>query len=258
MLSKNQESYFINRLSKEVGFSNVVVVNPFNSSELPESHYYIARTTGVYHSDNDLKLLGKIPSGKIFNPLSSLNIFRSKLSQYTWFDKNQFLALPYLDLQNADSFEVERFFALHGEVIIKPNYGQGGWGVRPVTAPEVNQVLSSSDRSYLLQPYVNDGLEVRYFFIKDRPPLIQKRTPTKGVAANFQSEGISEIIDLDPHYCREMDLLIKASGALYGAIDCFIRGNKIYFLELNTVPGIEQAEKISGRNLIEEFLPLFK
>lgn len=256
VLSKNSESYFIKRLSEEVGKDEFTVFNPFGESDLPKGTFYLVRTTGVYHSRRDLELLKKVSQKNIFNPLSTLEIFRSKISQFKWFEEKKISIPPYLNLMGAKTQEVKEFFERHREVVLKPHFGQGGWGVRLVNQEEVLKVLDSEDSAYLLQPYIK-GEEIRYFFIKGRLPLIQRRIPTKGVAANFQSEGVSEIISLSSKIQEKIEDVIALSGALYGAIDCFKVGDEILFLELNTVPGVEQAEKVSKRNLVREILSLF-
>lgn len=256
VLSKNQDTYFIKRLSNEVGKEALVVTNPFIESVLPGASHYLVRTTGVYHSDKDLQLLRNVKLDGVVNPLEVLEVFRGKISQYEWFNKHKIEIPPYLDLAIAQKEDIESFFQTYPKVVIKPNFGQGGWGVRMIEKEESFKISQSSDKAYLLQPFI-DGEEIRYFFIKGKEPFIQKRIPTTGIAANFQSGGISEITTLERGLRTQIERVVSLSGAIYGAIDCFRLEDKVLFLELNTVPGIEQAEKVSNRNLIKELLSVF-
>lgn len=256
VLSRDPNTYFMRRLSEEVGKEAFILFDPFEGHPLPEAPLYLVRTTGVYHSEVDLELLKQVMPNTIINPLPALKNFRSKLSQYQWFKDNNVSIPEHLNLMDTTKQEIQKFFEVHREVIIKPRFGQGGWGVRLLSEEEAIRVSQSEDNSYLLQPYLK-GEEIRYFFIEGKPPLIQRRIPIKGIAANFQSEGRSEIISLASGPQKEIERIITLSGARYGAVDFFKRGDEILVLELNTVPGIEQAEKISKRNLMGEILSLF-
>src|SRR5690349_8413184 len=97
VLSENVKTYFIKRLIEEVGES-LSIHDPRESSG-PFSEKILVRTTGVNRDDRDLAFLKALPlPSKIFNPLRSLEIFRSKNSQYDFFQKNHLPHLPWRDL----------------------------------------------------------------------------------------------------------------------------------------------------------------
>ena len=253
IIAKNKKTYFINRLIEEVG-NNIAVFDPWSDIDFPQAEKYIVRTTGVYHSDLDLMLLKALPENKIYNSLESLKRFRSKNHQYAWFESVNLPTLPWISLKESDLVTLEKFSVLYPEMVVKPHVGQGGWGIEVLKREDLRRWFKKTDKDYLLQPFIKDAIELRYFFIKGSEPIILKRTSKSGVAANFQKEGSAEVSQLPEEFQEDIDRLITLSGAHYGAIDLFIDHGRMYFLELNTVPGIEQLEKVSQTNIMKTLL----
>lgn len=256
VFAKNKNTYFANRLREEVG-ERVSFFDPWSDFELPEADTYIARTTGVYGNDLDLLMMKSLPAGKVINPYQVLTRFRSKPVQYNWFDQNDFPALPWISLKDADPITVEKFFRLYPEAVVKPFVGQGGWGIEAHTWSSYKswwKKKKGCDENYLLQPLIKGASEYRYIFIKGKDPVILKRKASSGVAANFQKEGTAETAELPAVFAEVLNSLVEKSEAIYGAIDLFDQSGSPLILELNTVPGLEQAEKVSGRNLMKDLL----
>lgn len=260
VFSKNKETFFIKRLIEEVGQDAVKLFDPWSDFELPEAQCYLSRTTGVNHSDMDLLIMSSLPADKLVNPLNVLKRFRSKPTQYQWMEENGFDCLPWLNLKTETELNVEKLFRLYPRMIVKPLVGQGGWGVEALTFEEWKRwwkkKCQSGDKDYLVQRMIYDGQEYRYFFIKDQSPIVLERTNKTGVAANFQREGEAKLSSLPTEHMAEVEKLIRASGASYGAVDLIIKDGILYILELNTVPGIEQLEKVSGENIIQRLLTI--
>lgn len=257
VVAKNKNTYFINRLKEEFN-QDVALFDPWSDLELPEAETYICRTTGIYHSDLDLLILGSLPPGKVINPVQVLKRFRSKMTQWHWFDENNIPCLPWLSLKNEELLTVLKFSRLYPQLVVKPNFGQGGWGVEALNEGNIDSWIKkkkkAGDLDYLIQPLVKDAQEYRYFFISGESPVVFKRKALSGIAANFQRQGVAEIATFPERFQKEIDRLIELSGACYGAIDLFITGESLIVLELNTVPGFEQVEKISGHNLIGKLI----
>lgn len=257
VVTKNKETYFIKKLIEEVG-DRLTFFNPWSDYTIPESDLYFARTTGVYHNDLDLLMMGTLPHEKVINPVPALKRFRSKSTQYYWFEDQDIPALPWLSLQGEDPIQVEKFFRLYPEVVVKPIIGQGGWGVEAFNWEGFSRWWKKKkreqDESYLIQPLIRGASEFRVFFCKNLEPIVLKRKAQSGIAANFQKEGSAEICELPEDTKEIVSKLISKSGAFYGAIDLFMTDHGPYILELNTVPGIEQLEKITGKNMIKEIL----
>lgn len=85
-----------------------------------------------------------------------------------------------------------------------------------------------------------------------------ERTSKTGVAANFANGGEARPSTLPSSARNEIERLINLSEVSYGAIDLLIKKDQVSILELNVVPGIEQAEAVSGLSLIPKILSLFK
>lgn len=252
---KNKETYFIERLIKEVG-QDLVFFNPWSDFEIPSADKYLVRTTGVYGNDLDLMILQTLPPEKVINPLKSLKLFRSKISQYQWFEHEDIPCLPWISIANTDQLMIEKFFRLYPEMIVKPTIGQGGWGIEVLTWETYKswKKKKGSDQNYLIQPFLKGAREFRYFYIKDQAPLILEREGTKGPKANFKQQGQAKLSDLDSQFRAILTKLVDKSGTVYGAIDLMIKDDQLYILELNSCPGIEQLEKVSQKNIMRDLL----
>lgn len=256
VFAKNKETYFIKRLIEEVG-RRVVLFDPWSDFELPFADNYIVRTTGVVRNDLDLMILESLPKDRIINPLPVLKLFRSKRTQYEWFDQNDVPSLPWIALEKADLTVVERFFRLYPHAVVKPLKGQGGWGIEVLNWENFRpwwKKKKGVDEDYLLQPLIKGARELRYFFFRGRASVVLERKSVSGVAANFQSNGKAEISQLPVEFEAQVQNLIQNSGALYGAIDLFIQDGRIIILELNSVPGIEQLEKVTSINIMKALI----
>lgn len=256
VIARNVKTYFIKRLSEEVGES-LVYFNPWSQDILPSASVYLFRSSAVYGDDQDLKSLASVPSSaKIINPPASLSSFRDKLHQYSRSLGQPFQSIPWINLQGAHLAEAEKFIQLHGDVVVKPHRGQQGWGVEKLDRHRLQAWWERrSDDEYLLQKFIS-GEEYRLFFIKDSFFLL--RRSGDGGVANFALGGEAELA-LIPPQLREMGrVCIKNSGALYGAIDLIYSKGEYHFLELNLSPGIEQLEKVTGENIIRLLLDSMK
>lgn len=255
IVAKNKSTYFIKRLREEVG-REVPVFDPWSDIEFPEAGKYLVRTTGIYGNDLDLMLLRTRNAEKVINPLTALNRFRTKNAQYDWFEQNDIPCLPWLFVKGSDLITIEKFFRLYPELIVKPLRGQGGWGVEALTWDSFRQwkKKKGQDEDYLLQPFVKNSAEYRYFFLKDKPAVVLERKSKSGVAANFQRQGEARLSKVPDDFEAMLRDLTQKSGALYGAIDLIVQDGRPYVLELNAVPGIEQLEKVSGHNIMKDIL----
>jgi glutathione synthase/RimK-type ligase-like ATP-grasp enzyme len=257
VVAKNKETYFIKRLIEEVG-QNLSLFNPWEDLEFPDADLYLSRCTGVYGSDLDLVFL-KTVSSKLINNFHVLNLFRSKKTQYEWFEHENIPSLPWISIQGQNLTTIEKFFRLYPESVVKPLVGQGGWGVEKLVWGEFKswKKKKNSDDRYLLQPLIKDGREYRTFFIQGGKSWTLERKNRSGVAANFKNQGEAILTQLPPEASSEIQRLIEMSKAHYGAIDLIIKDGIISILELNIAPGVEQLEKVTGENVVRELVESF-
>jgi glutathione synthase/RimK-type ligase-like ATP-grasp enzyme len=254
VFAKNKNTYFIKRLIEEVDFG-VELFDPWSDFELPRGDFYLVRTTGVYQSDLDLLILKSLPQDKISNPLATIDIFRSKKNQYLWLESHGYPILPWIDLSKTDDIQKERFFRLYPEVVSKPIFGQGGWGIELFNWDKFKgwwKRKKGKDESYLIQPYIKNAKEFRGFFIQGHPMIFLERRAQHSIAANFTQSGNAAWVEIEERYKGLLEQLARESGAFYGAIDFFIQEEQLILLELNAVPGIEQLERVTGKNIMKE------
>lgn len=251
IVAKNEETYFIKRLSDEAT-QEIIFFNPWSRQTLPEASAYLIRTSGIYGDDQDLEILETISEKKCFNSLRTLKMFRDKVTQFQFFAQLGIPCIPWCDLRiQLPQVDPNQSY------LVKPVRGQGGWGIQILEGHSVEGWMQEqrlkNDLSYVLQPFLQNRNEYRYFFIGDKT-ITLKRLPQKNVMANFTQGGEAELSSLSVEVETMLKKLIKASGAYYGAIDLFVQGPEVHILELNVVPGIEQLEKVSGENIAKIIL----
>lgn len=259
VVTKTKKTYFIDRLIEEVG--EVDLFDPWSDLELPVADVYLSRTTGVYQSDLDLLILKSLPQDKVINSVNSMTLFRSKSSQYYKYEENFISCLPWLPLKGMDPVMAEKFSVLYPEVLVKPDKGQGGWGIEVLKRDSLKAWLKKQKRKgdddYVLQPFIKHAKEFRYFFIKGQSPIVLARESRSGATANFKQSGFAEVSEIPEEHKAEIEKLVNLSGAHYGAIDLLVKDNLMWVLELNIAPGIEQLEKVTGQNIIQSLVKSF-
>lgn len=252
VIARNFRTYFIKRLSEEVG-KELALYNPWGSERIPNSSVYFFRSSAVYGSEKDLEAIRALPPEAIvLNSPTVINNFRDKNRQYSLSLGRPFSSIPWTNLQGKSLPFAMEFIRENEDIIVKPIRGQGGWGV------EKHNLLSfpewwkqKLDDEFLLQKYL-DGEEMRLFFIRDEYYLLRRKA--ESVAVNFSQGGEAELIPITEELRSLARECIKNSGAFYGAIDLIFYQGKYHFLELNNSPGIEQLEQITGLNIVQKLL----
>lgn len=248
VVAKNPETYFIKRLTQEVGQDKLIVFNPWKDKAPSDFDRVLFRSSGIYHSDKDLDFIRNC-GRPVLNPLTSLELFRSKSSQYEFFKRASHPHIPWQNLTD--------FTGGEGWFLVKPDLGQGGWGIQVFTSSQMlafkQQKILSGDVAWLVQPYI-EATEYRVFFMgSDRFTL--KRLPSEGkVASNFTQEGKAEVVTMPAHLVAPIEKVIQGSGAYYGAIDLLDPEQGPVLLEVNVVPGIEQLEQLTHLNIISRLV----
>jgi ribosomal protein S6--L-glutamate ligase len=258
IVSKNWETYFIKRLMSEVGNKEVELYNPWSSLRPPErGHSYVfTRTSGIYGDDRDLKFLTSFDQ-RLINPWQDLSRFRRKSDQYQILKIWELPVLPWLDLFVCSDRDLAVFFENNTKpFLIKPNRGQGGWGVRVFLEKEdfFNWWNKTSDKDYVLQPFISKCEEERLFFIRSDFILPLIRTSEEGAAANFAQNGQARLMSVSPFHHALVSALLDKTTLFYGAIDLLQTQQGPVILDINASPGIEQLEYVSGQNIIQQIL----
>ena len=250
VVAKNKETYFIKRLTQELGTEKLSFFNPWEE-ELGDRKFskVLVRTTGVYGGSADLVLLRTLPSDiTVVNPIESLALLRNKNLQYQCFASLGIPLLPWLNLETASLAELQSFLAnLQDEqFLIKPLRGQGGWGIRVFAPSELEDWFKKhDDHEYLVQPY-RAAAEFRFFFIKEWGVTLKRIQSPGKVQANFQQQGQAELTFDRPEMKKIVDIIRGHISLDYGAADFLLLQEGPVLLEMNAVPGVEQVESIIG------------
>ncbi len=263
VIAKNKKTFFLERLTKELGKQKLSIFDPWGDEwgrEIISSDPtcpVLVRSTGVYGDDKDLDFLRDLKHDLIINPLRSLEIFREKNLQYSCFGNLGIPRLPWINLKTSSLIEVHSFLSTSSEeILIKPNRGQGGRGIRKFLKSEfVEWYQNSRDLDFVLQPYISQMHEYRLFFIGDDFHITLERFKNKNeVVANFYKQSEARLVKT-PDFCLDILNQVKNSFFLdYGALDILKFKDQIFLLEVNTVPGIEQLEEKSGHNVMSYLL----
>jgi glutathione synthase/RimK-type ligase-like ATP-grasp enzyme len=245
VLARNRKTYFIKRLIEEVGDARVSFADPWIDMLIP-ADVLLVRTFGSYRSDMDLDYIRRWQFGKVVNPLSALEVTRSKLTQGRVLKALGATILPTHHLDEVtESIEGGRF-------ILKPQFGQGGRLIRVLTREEL-MAFDETDRDFVVQPYVAVKDEFRCFFIGYKTFTLKRRG---GLAANFAAGGEAQLVAPIQELEDIVDRYRLQFGQVYGALDVLKIGDAYVPLEMNAVPGIEQLEAVTGQNIMRLLVQL--
>ncbi len=161
---------------------------------------------------------------------------------------------PTLISRNLD--EIARFRETHGDIIIKPLYGNGGAGVFKVTEEYSNYnslleiFLERSNEPFIAQaflPDVSNG-DKRVILIDGEAVGAINRVPKKGEArSNLHVGGTAEPTELtetDKAICARIGPELKKRGLVLVGID--IIGDKLTEINVTSPTGVQELKRFSG------------
>lgn len=229
---------------------------------------YFHRTTGTNYDDFDLVVtkhhenLGM----KVTNPLSVLKTFRSKDLQSLFFSECKLPAIPTLlyrgEMTETLENEIEKLGGKEQKYILKMNRGNQGIGVNFLESKKsLQSVLETfhamKDQRFIIQPFISHKKEWRIFIVKGSIlACIEKTIAKDDFRGNAKRSSSGKILKKIP---RELETIalnaFKASSLDYAGIDLLLsEKGEILLLEVNPIPGFEQAEKLSDKNIARELL----
>ncbi len=146
----------------------------------------------------------------------------------------------------------------HGDIILKPLYGNGGAGVFKLSADDKN--LSSlhelftgiNNEPLIAQQYLPDVTagDKRVILVDGVPVGAINRVPAKGeVRSNMHVGGRPEPAELtkrDHEICAQIGPLLREKGQIFVGID--IIGQYLTEINLTSPTGIQELEKFNGIN----------
>ncbi len=157
---------------------------------------------------------------------------------------------------------IRAFRERHGEIILKPLYGNGGAGVFKLAADDGN--LSSlhelftgiNSEPLIVQKFLPDVSkgDKRVILVDGEPVGAINRVPAKGeTRSNMHVGGRPEKValsDRDREICATIGPLLKEKGQIFVGID--VIGNWLTEINVTSPTGIQELERFDGVNTAQK------
>mgnify|MGYP001041516063 FL=1 len=157
---------------------------------------------------------------------------------------------------------LKTFRAKHGDVILKPLYGNGGAGVFKLKAGDSNlaslhELFSGINREPLIMqqflPDVAKG-DKRVILVDGEPVGAINRVPAAGeTRSNMHVGGRPEkvaLTDRDREICARIGPLLREKGQIFVGID--VIGDWLTEINVTSPTGIQELERFDGVNIAEK------
>ena len=157
---------------------------------------------------------------------------------------------------------IKAFKQKHGDIILKPLYGNGGAGVFRLDANDRNlsslhELFTGFSREPLIVqkflPDVSNG-DKRVILVDGTPVGAINRVPAEGeTRSNMHAGGRPEKIGLterDREICARIGPLLKEKGQVFVGID--VIGDYLTEINVTSPTGIQELERFDGVNIAEK------
>ena len=163
---------------------------------------------------------------------------------------------PTVIARNLESLRA--FRAKHGDIIVKPLYGNGGAGVFFVKSDDMNfnalceMFLASNREPVILQKFLPDvkSGDKRVILVDGDPVGAINRVPAANEArSNLHVGGKAEaasLTDRDREICAAVGPVLKDAGQIFAGID--IIGGYLTEVNITSPTGIVELERFTGIN----------
>ena len=155
--------------------------------------------------------------------------------------------------------EVRKFRDTHGDVIIKPLFGNGGEGIFKIGPEDGNlnslceMFFHNSREPIIVQeflPAISEG-DKRVILVNGKPVGAINREPREGeIRSNLHVGGIAypcELTEEDYRICSRIEKTLADNGLIFAGID--IIGNKLTEINITSPTGIVELERFDGVNV---------
>ena len=161
------------------------------------------------------------------------------------------------DLQTLKAFR-----ATHGDVILKPLYGNGGAGVFKLKQDDSNlaslheMFAGINNEPLIMQQFLPDVAkgDKRIILVDGEPVGAINRVPAAGeTRSNMHVGGRPEKVDLtdrDHEICARIGPLLREKGQIFVGID--VIGDWLTEINLTSPTGIQELERFDGVNIAEK------
>lgn len=154
------------------------------------------------------------------------------------------------------------FKEAHGDIILKPLYGNGGAGVFRLTREDRNiaslhELFAAQSREPLIAqkflPAVSEG-DKRVILVEGEPVGAINRMPAPGeTRSNMHAGGTPEQAGLsarDHEICEEIGSVLREKGQVFVGID--VIGGMLTEINVTSPTGIQELERFDGVNIAEK------
>ncbi|MGL1921317.1 MAG: glutathione synthase [Hyphomicrobiales bacterium] len=160
--------------------------------------------------------------------------------------------------------EIEDFREKHGDIIVKPLYGNGGAGVFRLTKGDSNlasllELFFEKNREPLMiQPFLKDVKfgDKRIILVDGEIAGAINRVPLEGqVRSNMHVGGRPEPVEItarDREICEALKPELKARGLIFVGID--VIGDYLTEINVTSPTGIREVQKFDGVNIADMIL----
>ncbi|MEL7259017.1 MAG: glutathione synthase [Pseudomonadota bacterium] len=247
---------------------------PLEVQQVEGDHYRLGDEQVVDLSDFDVVWLRQDPPFDMFyitttHLLERLTPHTLVVNDPFWVrnypEKLLILDFPHLMPPTAiarDLDTIREFKAQHGDVILKPLYGNGGAGV--FFLPEGDMNLSSlhemfigfSREPLIVQKYLHEIRQgdKRVILVDGVPVGAINRLPAQGeTRSNMHVGGRPEKVELtdrDLEICATIGPLLKEKGQVFVGID--VIGTYLTEINVTSPTGIQELERFDGTNTAEK------
>lgn len=227
---------------------------------------YFHRTTGTNYDDFDLVVSKhhEVHGMKVTNPIEQMKTFRSKDLQSLFFSEHHLPAIKTLMFRGDMTLDLEAGIAKLSQdekYILKMNRGNQGIGVNYLVGlKSLHSILETfnamKDQRFLIQPYIAHKKEWRLFLIKGEIIACIEKTLSKDDFRGNAKRSNGKILKKVPAELQALAInAFNFSGLDYAGVDMLMsEKGEILFLEINPIPGFEQAEELSNKNIARELI----
>ena len=177
------------------------------------------------------------------------------------------LVLDFVDLMPPTMvarslIDIREFRAEHGDIIIKPLYGNGGAGVFKLPAADSNlaalhEIFTGMNREPLMiQKFLPDVAagDKRVILIDGEVVGAINRVPQPGETRSNMHVGgrpeQSELTERDIEICDRLKPVLKERGLIFTGID--VIGGSLTEINVTSPTGIQELERFDGINVAEK------
>jgi len=170
------------------------------------------------------------------------------------------LTPPTMIARNLETLKT--FRAAHGDVILKPLYGNGGAGVFKLKQDDSNlaslheMFAGINNEPLIMQQFLPDVAkgDKRIILVDGEPVGAINRVPAAGeTRSNMHVGGRPEKVDLtdrDHEICARIGPLLREKGQIFVGID--VIGDWLTEINLTSPTGIQELERFDGVNIAEK------